>query len=285
MLMYIDPSTVSMLIAVIIGMTSVILYGVRRAHSSLYSKISSRKMEDINYSKIPLVIFSDNKAYWQTFYPVCRELDKRGIDVLYLTMSENDSGLTNNFEHIRAEYIGTGGKAFAKMNFLNAKIVLASTPGLNVYQWHRSKNTEYYVYLPHSANDAVAGNHMFGLDFYDAVLLSGSYQEEDLRYLEKIRNLPAKETAMVGVPYMDEMLNRVNQLSVSSDNTKTTDTEYTVLVSPTWGKTSLLNKFGDELLIALKETGYHIIIRPHPQSYIEEKDMNDLKILNKYMLQ
>ena len=74
--------------------------------------------------KIPLVIFSDDKRYWSIFAPICRELDKRGMDVVYMTASEDDPALRNPYPHVKAEFIGNDNKAFAKLNFLNASIFI-----------------------------------------------------------------------------------------------------------------------------------------------------------------
>ena len=45
----------------------------------------------------------------------------------------------------------------------------------------------------------------------------------------------------------------------------------TVLLAPSWGESSILSKYGAAILHALIATGYHIIVRPHPQSLISEK--------------
>jgi CDP-glycerol glycerophosphotransferase (TagB/SpsB family) len=41
---------------------------------------------------------------------------------------------------------------------------------------------------------------------------------------------------------------------------------FTVLVSPSWGPSALLSKYGGALLDPLVKTGWRVIIRPHPQS-------------------
>jgi CDP-glycerol glycerophosphotransferase (TagB/SpsB family) len=41
---------------------------------------------------------------------------------------------------------------------------------------------------------------------------------------------------------------------------------FTVLVSPSWGPSALLSRFGEKLLDPLVKTGWRIIVRPHPQS-------------------
>ena len=59
------------------------------------------------------------------------------------------------------------------------------------------------------------------------------------------------------------------------------DHPFTVLVSPSWGASALLSKYGDKLLDPLEKTGWRIIIRPHPQSKKSEKEMLD-KLTEKY---
>lgn len=118
--------------------------------------------------------------------PVCRELDRRGLDVAYLTASPDDPALQNPYAHVHAEFLGKGNKAFAKLNFLRANVLLSSTPGLDVYQWKRSPGVDCYVHILHAANE-VAGYRMFGIDYYDTIFVSGDYQIRDLRALEALR--------------------------------------------------------------------------------------------------
>ena len=47
------------------------------------------------------------------------------------------------------------------------------------------------------------------------------------------------------------------------------------MLAPSWGKSAILSKYGKDFLTALKETGYDIIVRPHPQSRTAEKALLD----------
>ena len=60
----------------------------------------------------------------------------------------------------------------------------------------------------HSAGGVLA-YRMFGIDYYDALMLSGEHQIQEVRDLEKLRKLPEKEVVKVGIPYMDEMVKRL----------------------------------------------------------------------------
>lgn len=274
MLLYIDPGTGSMLFAILIGIIGALNYLLKDWIVKLRFILSGGKKVETNTDKIPYVIFSDDKRYWTVFEPVCREFDRRGIDIVYMTASPDDPALKTDLEHVKGEFIGEGNKAFARLNFLNARIVLSTTPGLDVYQWKRSKNVDCYVHMLHCANE-IAGYHMFGIDYYDALLLSGEYQVRDTRYLEELRGLPEKEKVKIGIPYMDEMVKRLASGDESIPH------ERTVLLAPSWGKSAILMKYGEQIINLLLETGYHIIIRPHPQSFASEKELMD-KLMSKY---
>jgi hypothetical protein len=169
----------------------------------------------------------DDKRYWNVMEPVCRELDRRGLDVAYLTASPDDPALQNPYAHVHAEFLGEGNKAFAKLNFLRANVLLSTTPGLDVYQWKRSPGVDCYVHILHAANE-VAGYRMFGIDYYDTVFVSGDYQIRDLRALEALRGLPAKEVVKIGIPYMDEMKRRLDAAGPIAPH------RTTVLIAPSW---------------------------------------------------
>lgn len=69
---------------------------------------------------------------------------------------------------------------------------------------------------------------------------------------------------------MDEMKARLQADSVSNQENLA---ECTVLLAPSWGKSSIFQKYGGKILEVLLETGYHIIVRPHPQSFVSESDL------------
>ncbi|MBQ9861296.1 MAG: CDP-glycerol glycerophosphotransferase family protein [Clostridia bacterium] len=273
MLLYIDPGTGSMLFTVLLGLIGAAAYSLRMLFIKLRFAASGGKAQ-ISAKKIPIAIFSDDKRYWSVFDPICRELDKRGMEVLYMTASPDDPGLNNPYEHVRGEFIGAGNKAFSKLNFLNATILFSTTPGLDVYQWKRSKNVDYYVHIFHTAGE-VTRYRMFGIDYYDALMIAGDHQERDIRQLEEKRNLPAKELVTVGIPFMDEMATRLASTGPAAEHPRT------VLLAPTWGPSAIFSIHGGKIIDKLLQTGYHIIIRPHPQSFASEAELLD-KLMKEY---
>ena len=273
MTLYIDPGTGSMLFTILIGVIGAGIYSIRMLWIKLRFKLSGGKVE-AGQQKLPYVIYSDDKRYWNIFGPICREMDKRGKNILYLTGSEDDPALTCGYPHVKAECIGKDNKSFARLNFLNASILLSTTPGLDVYQWKRAKDVDYYVHIPHAAND-ITLYRMFGIDYYDAILLSGDHQIDDIRLLEQQRDLPQKELLKVGIPYMDEMAERLKREGPAPEHPRT------VLLAPSWGQSAILSLYGGKIIDVLLKTGYHVIVRPHPQSFASEKELMD-KLMKEY---
>lgn len=274
MLLYIDPGTGSMLFTILIGILGAAFYGCKKIFIKLKFIFSGGAKEKADESCVPFVIFSDSKIYWNTFEPICDEFEKRQTKVVYMTTSPDDPALGKKYEFVKCQFIGEGNKAFVKLNMLKADILLSTTPGLDVYQWKRSPDVKYYVHVLHMVNDP-SSYRMFGLDYYDAVLLSGKYQIKQIRELEEKRHLPKKDVKIVGQPYLDELKKKL----LSSPEMQ--EHETTVLLAPSWGINSIFNRFGDKIFDALLKTGYKIIVRPHPQSYKSEKDLIE-RLKSKY---
>ena len=193
---YIDPGTGSMLFTILIGLLSAGVYKAKDVAVKARFLMSSGKAGKLDDNP-DFAIFSDHKRYWNVFEPVCDEFEKRGIPLIYMTASPDDPALQKPYEHVKCEFIGEGNKAFARLNTLHADIVLSTTPSLDVLYWKRSKYVKYYVHMPHAASDLTM-YRMFGIDFYDAILTSGDYHEEQIRALEKVRKLPPKEIQKTG---------------------------------------------------------------------------------------
>ena len=116
---------------------------------------------------------------------------------------------------------------------------------------------------------------LYGIDYYDAILLSGEFQAKQVRELEKIRNLPSKDIKIVGLTYFDELKKKLD------DSERIRNSVPVVLLAPSWGPSSILNKYGSYFIDKLIQTGYQIIVRPHPQSFVSEEEMIE-KLMSKY---
>lgn len=266
-----------MLFSILIGIVGTLVFFGQQVLLKIKFIISGGKTQKINSSKIPCVIFTEDRRYWNIFKPICDEFERRKTPVVCWTADPTDPALTEKYSYVKAEFIGAGNKAYARLNMMNAKVVLATTPSLDVYQWKRSKNVERYAHIPHSV-DELLGYKMFGMDFFDAVLLSGEFQKKYIRALEQMRNTKPKELMVVGSTYMDAMALKKEALKGEAQNGEPLkqvqgDNKPHILLAPSWGAKAILTKFGEKLIDKLVETGFDITIRPHPQSFISEKNI------------
>lgn len=274
--LYIDPGTGSMLFSILIGAAATLFFLGKAAILKLKLLFSAKKngvaTTDTNYKKY--VVYNEGMQYWNVFKPVCDEFEKRQIELTYYTSADKDPCFEQNYKYVKPEFIGEGNMAFVRLNMLSAGIVLMTTPGLQVYQLKRSKNVKHYSHVLHAASDATM-YRLFGIDYFDSVLLTGDYQKKDIRLLEKQRNLKEKELVTVGCTYLDTLNLKIKMIPQEENH------EFTVLVSPSWGPSALLSKYGEKLLDPLVKTGWKIIVRPHPQSKKSEKEMLT-KLTEKY---
>jgi len=269
--LYIDPGTGSMLFSIVIGAAATLFFLAKAAWLKFKLFFRAKKngvsvAADSNYKKY--VVYNEGLQYWNVFKPICEEFERRQIPLVYYTSAQKDPCFDAGYKFVQPEFIGEGNMAFVKLNMISAGIVLMTTPGLQVYQLKRSKNAGHYAHILHAPSDATM-YRLFGIDYFDSVLLSGEYQKADLRYLEKQRGIKEKELAVVGCPYLDTLKEKMASIPPEEKHS------FTVLVSPSWGKSAILSRYGERLLDPLVATGWNIIVRPHPQSKKSEKEVLD----------
>jgi hypothetical protein len=264
--LYIDPGTGSMLFSILIGAAATVYFLSRAVIIKVKVLFAGGRVAANPGLSHPYVIYSEGKQYWNVFKPILDEFEKREVHLLYLTSQGDDPVFFQEYQFIKSEFIGEGNKAFARLNLLSAEVVLMTTPGLDVYQLKRSKTVRHYAHILHAPSDATM-YRMFGIDYFDSILLTGDYQAKDIRALEKLRGLPKKQLVTVGCTYLDVYAETIKRIPREEPH------PFTVLVSPSWGPSALLSKYGCILLDPLVKTGWRIIIRPHPQSKKSEASM------------
>ena len=269
---YLDPGTGSMMFSIIVALIATVIYSAKSFVFKIkfyINKFFTKKI--IKKKDMQIVFYNEGEQYSNTFYPILKELKNRNIDFHYLYSEKNDS-IVKRIENIDAQYIDNGNKAFYYLNTLEADICIMTTPGLDVLQIKRSKGVKHYCHISHSAAGC-AGYEVFGIDYFDSILTTNVYDKNFIVELERIRNLPPKEIHFVGNPYLDILSEKLINIQIKKTN------KTIILLSPTWGKTGLLSKYGKTLILELlKNPQFHIIIRPHPQSIRYEKTiLNNLK--------
>jgi len=257
--LYIDPGTGSAMFSILIGAAATIYFLGRALIIKLKVFFSGGKALNAASSEHPFVIYNEGKQYWNVFKPILEEFENKKVALIYLTSAQDDPVFDTSWSFVKPEFIGEGNRAFVRLNMLRAGICLMTTPGLDVYQLKRSKMVKHYSHILHAPVDATL-YRLFSFDYFDSVLLTGDYQAEDIRTIEKQRNLPEKKLLTVGCSYLDVYAEKIKNLPVEENH------PFTVLVSPSWGTSAILSRYGEILLDPLSASGWRIIIRPHPQS-------------------
>ena len=263
-LLYLDPGTGSLLLYAIVGITTTVLFALRGFWYSLRSKIFLGKKGAVK--EIPDLVFqSEGGKYWQVFQPVLKALDKYDIKYGFVTPDKNDPVFTSGLKNVVAICPGKELMTLSYMNRIKAKIVVSTTPQLDVYMLKRSKHVGKYVHLFHAPAD-IGMYEMYAFDNYDVMLCTGAYQKVALRSIEKNRHEKAKELLDTGCTYYDYMLEELKKLPQKPDD------GLTVLYAPAWGERSSVVKYGTAVIDRLAEAGIRVIFRPHPQMYVSDKE-------------
>ncbi|MDR2943084.1 MAG: CDP-glycerol glycerophosphotransferase family protein [Treponema sp.] len=257
--LYIDPGTGSALFSILIGAAATVYFLGRALIIKMKVFFSGGKAVKTASSDNPFVIYCEGKQYWNVFKPVIEEFENRKTELLYLTSAQDDPVFDTSWSYVKPEYIGEGNRAFARLNMLRAGVCLMTTPGLDVYQLKRSKMVKHYAHILHAPSDATM-YRLFGIDYFDSVLLTGDYQAQDIKTLELKRDINKKKLITVGCSYLDVYAEKIKNLPSEENHL------FTVLVSPSWGPSALLSRYGEKLLDPLSADGWRIVIRPHPQS-------------------
>ena len=268
---YVDPAAGNAFFTLAITIVSAVLFAFQYLYDHLFIFKGFLKK---NKKTIPLLLYSEGNAYWPWFEPILDELEKQKISTQYYTSAPDDLCFEKKYQYIHPTFIGQGNKAYAKMAFIKADIVLMTTPGLDVYQLRRSKYVKKYIHFYHSCDDGCT-YRLFGVDYYDVLLIDSEINGTYIRELEQKRNLPAKELVVVGNILLDELHKKAQKLKVTKNKEKT------VLISPSWGRETVLYQCGEQLIDELLKTPYKIIIRPHPQMKIDNPKLLET-LQNKY---
>ena len=267
---YLDPGTGSMLLSALIGIAATLFFMVKTFYykaAGIFYRLTGAAAPASG--KNAIVFYSEGRQYWNTFRPALEALDAMGETAEYLTSDEDDPGLAHPFTHINARYIGSGNRAFAAMNMLEAGVCVMTTPGLDVLQIRRSPGVGHYTHLVHSPTDA-ALYKLYAFDYFDSVMCSGEHQMRSLRVLEALRGTREKELFRTGCPYMDVL---ASELEALPQTPMASNGAPRVLLAPTWGRNGLLRRFGIDLLRLMAEAGFLLTIRPHPQSRTSEPEL------------
>ncbi len=266
---YLDPATGNAFLLTLASLFAVVVYAVKGACLRVLRMLrGERSGSELADDDVPIAMFSEGRAYWNTYQPIVDALRRKKVQFRYYSLDLHDPGLTVECPYMRPRFLGFARAAHTRLSRLKAEVLLSTTPNIGTprYPITRSRAVKKLAHVFHAVGD-VASYRKGSLDHYDAVFLHGAHQVASIRALEKLRNLPAKELIEGGLPYLDALAEHPLLKERPRTNGKT------VLVGPTWDKKGCLRVYGSGFIKQLAEAGYDVIVRPHPQSYRVEADL------------
>ena len=264
LLSYIDPTTTSTLLYVLIGVGASAVYACRGLFYRVRDAILARGSGTSSGSDgQALVFYSEGKQYWPVFEPVLRALDERKTPYLYVSSDAEDPGLRHSAPGCTVKFVSPN-LTPPYLNHLKADVVVMTTPQLDVLTIRRSKHVRHYVHLVHAPTDFFT-YRKFAFDHFDTVMCAGPHQIKAARYLEKLRGYPPKQLLETGCTYYDGLV--ASAKGAGGDVPRPSQARPVVLVAPTWKPYGFLNRFGKKMIADLLAADeFDVIFRPHPQT-------------------
>lgn len=253
-LAYIDPGTGSALVYVVLGLIVSIYFALRGAYYRVLEWVARTR---VGHQRCDLAFHSEHPRYETTFLPILRALGSTGIRVTYFTMYPRPASFEPLPAGIEHREIAEGMVGYALLNHLEAKLLVTTTPQLDVMTFRRSKRVRHYAIVQHALGEARYVKP-FAYDFFDTILCCGPIVETNIRRIERLREFPAKQLLHTGIPHYDELASRVSRGS-SPDRGRPV-----VLVAPSWGALGMFQRFGTSFIKKLSDR-YTVVVRPHPQ--------------------
>lgn len=265
---YIDPGSGGILLYVITGFLigswySIKKFFIKALHIFPYLKNYKANSQEL---AADIILHVEGPQYEAIFYPIAKELSQKGCSVLYVTQYARDEKFPKLPDNIDHQEILPGWSGFVALNRAEAKIMVTTTPQLDVYMFKRSPKVNHYINILHAPTDT-GTLEMYALDFFNTVFCPGEFMFKEIRHLEKLRNLPAKNLKATGVAYYDTF--KKNQSQFKSEPSKK---KPTLLIAPSWGRNCLFNNIPIDFVDKLKSE-FDIIIRPHPQTKVSQEQL------------
>jgi hypothetical protein len=212
----------------------------------------------------PIVFYSEGIPSSPHLGPLVQELVARGRSIKLL-VSDKDDPLTEQVGTEDSYWVGSGSARAWTFSALEKSVLITTTPDLETMQLKRSKHDTFYVYAHHSMISTHMGYRPGAFDHFDAILCTGPHHVEETRTQESLNQLPPKILIEQGYCRLDTLRN-ANLNAAHADVKNVPQTLGKILIAPTWGDNSILSICGQEMIDILLRSGFHVVLRPHPET-------------------
>ena len=175
-----------------------------------------------------------------------------------------------NAQHVKSIYRRAGiktcfGISLSAAARISCEIVVTASSGLNREIFPTRANK--LVHMPHS----LASLHMIypegTFDGYDVLSAAGPHHVAEFEAISGLRGLESRKAFPVGYGKLDLLEGQM------SSHVKQDRDSPLVLVAPSWGQDNLLDNCGKDLIDALLNEGFYVVVRPHPLFFQEKSEL------------
>lgn len=211
-----------------------------------------KEVKRLLQQKQSVVIYAENKHYYQYFKRIITDLIEKKITICYITSDSSDPLLTKATPGVQIIYVKWMlGHLFSR---LRADVMIMTMPDLGNFLFKRSTAVGKYIYIFHAAVSTHQQYRKESFFNYDAVFCTGEYQITEIRKTEELYGLNQKELIPYGYPLLDELA-----------TSKIGNEEPVILVAPSWFDGCIFDICIKELLQQLSALPNKVIIRSHPE--------------------
>ena len=234
------------------------------------------KKEKADYKKFfsitnkHLVFYSESNGFYKYYKGIIEYiLENTNLTIHYITSDYHDAifDLAKKEPKIKPYYIEEK-KLITLMMKMDADVVAMTMPDIENFHIKRSyvrKDIEY-VYIPHGIGSSNLLLRKNAVDHYDSILTVGEFQRKEYEKENQLRHLKNRKLIDFGYPLLDDMIADYQKSKHTSSKTKT------IMIAPSWQKDNIIDLCLEEMLEALSDKDYKIIVRPHPQQVRHMKD-------------
>lgn len=209
-----------------------------------------------------IVFYSESGQDWHFFELLIRELLCRHDEkITYISSDASDPGLSLQHDNYVSLYIPEGLFLIIHFQLLKARVMVLTMMDLGNLQLKTSINPVHYIYIFHSMGSTHMVDHANSYDAYDSLFCVGPHHVAELRRREALSGIKARNLFEYGHPRLEQLLEAGRRKIPPAG-----DGPPVVLLAPTWGSDSILNRCGCELIENLLDAGVHVIMRPHYQT-------------------